>query len=266
MTMQSASDRVLEPPAGAVAKAARRHRPRTREHVFFGGYMVAIVAIIFAGFAPSFYLRGIAPAATPLAPVRWDMAIHGVLASLFMLAFPLQAWLAARGRIQAHITLGKWTFLLGAALVPLGYVIGAGAYHAVRPVPIPREMLEPFMVLPLFASLFLGVALWVAWRRRFDGPTHKRLMVAIACLMADPAIFRLPIVEPGPNGFLAIQALMLATLLPLWLWDLATLGRVHRGTAIGSALFTGEIIVRTLVMPTSAWAALVHALPLYGIP
>lgn len=228
--------------------------------------MLALVAVIFAGFAPSFYLRGIAPAVAPLAPLRWDMIVHGILASVFMAAFPAQSWLAASGRIKAHIVLGKWAFRLGAVLVPLGYVAGANAYHAVRPVPIPREMLEPFIAFPLFGCLFLGIALLVAWRRRFDGPTHKRLMVAMACLMADPAIFRLPIVEQGPTGLLVIQALMLGTLLPLWLWDIATFGRVHRGTAIGSAIFAGEVVLRTLVMPTATWAALVHALPLYGAP
>lgn len=248
-------------------KAARPgSSSRTREQRFFTGYMLTIIAIIFAGFAPSFYLRGIAPAPAPLAPLRWDMIVHGILASLFMAAFPVQTWLAGRGRIKAHIMLGKWAFALGAVLVPLGYLAGAQAYHAVRPVPIPREMLEPFMAFPLFGSVFLGIALLVAWRRRFDGPTHKRLMVAMACLMADPAIFRLPIVEQGPAGLLIIQILMLATLVPLWIWDIATLGRAHRGTVIGSIIFAGEVALRTLVMPTAAWAAVVHTLPLYGMP
>ncbi len=265
MTAKSTSGRFGSALAGFRA-AGSGGSARTREHRFFSGYMLAIIAIIFAGFAPSFYLRGIATAAAPLAPLRWDMIVHGVLASLFMAAFPVQAWLAASRRMKAHIALGRWAFALGAALVPLGYVTGAQAYHAVRPVPVPREMLEPFIALPLFGSLFLGIALLVAWRCRFDVATHKRLMVAMACLMADPAIFRLPIVEPGPAGLLVIQMLMLATLVPLWLWDIATLGRVHRGTAVGSVIFAGDIGLRTLVMPTAAWAALVHTLPLYGAP
>ncbi|WP_156256652.1 hypothetical protein [Sandarakinorhabdus oryzae] len=236
------------------------------EHLFFTGYMMAALLVIFVGFAPSFYLRGLVPSAAPLAPLRIDTIVHGVLASLFMLAFPLQAMLAATGRIRAHVALGKWAFACGAALVPMAYVVGAQAYHAIRPVPFPREMLEGLVALPLFGSLALGLTLWLAWRRRFDGPAHKRLMVALACQLADPAIFRLPISPLDPMGLLVIQAIMLATLAPLWIWDVATRGRIHRWTLIGSLIFMGEVVARTLVMPASAWATLVHALPLYGQP
>lgn len=239
---------------------------RRAEHQFFTGYMIAVILVIFAGFAPSFYLRGIVAPPTPLAPLRWDMIVHGVLASLFMIAFPLQAWLAASKRIKAHIAVGKWVFAIGAVLVPLGYVTGAFAYHAVRPVPIPREMMVSFVALPLFASLSLALTLWVCWRCRYDGAVHKRLMVALACQMADPAIFRLPIVTLDPAGLIIIQVIMLATLIPLWMWDLATIGRIHRGTLLGSAIFAGEIVLRTVLMPTAAWSAVVHALPLYGQP
>lgn len=236
------------------------------EHGFFTGYMLAAVLVIFVGFAPSFYLRGIVPPAGPLTPLRWDMILHGVLASLFMLAFPLQAWLAATRRIKAHVAVGKWTFVLGAGLVPLGYLAGAHAYHAARPVPIPPDMIEGLVALPLFGSLSLGLTLWVGWRGRYDGAFHKRMMVALACQMADPAIIRLPIVELDPTGLLVIQGIMLATLVPLWIWDLATTGRVHRGTLIGSTIFAGEVVLRTLLMPTAGWATLVHSLPLYGLP
>lgn len=250
----------------SAAREPKRASPSAgAAHLFFTGYMTIICAIIFLGFAPSFYLRGLAPSAAPLAPLRWDMAAHGVLASLFMLAFPAQSWLAARGRMNAHIAVGKWAFVLGALLVPLGYLVGARAYHAERPVPIPADLVEAFVALPLFGSAFLGLALWLAWRHRFNGAAHKRMMVCIACQMADPAIFRLPIFEMGPAGIAAIQGLMLATLLPLWLWDFATMGRIHRGTVVGSAIFASELCLRTLIMPTGAWAGLVHSLPLYGL-
>lgn len=248
------------------APATPISRTRRAEHQFFTGYMLAVVLVIFAGFAPSFYLRGIAAPAALLAPLRWDTIIHGVLASLFMIAFPLQAWLAASNRMKAHIAIGKWAFALGAVLVPLGYVTGSFAYHAVRPVPIPRDMIVSFVALPLFASLSLALTLWVCWRWRYDGAAHNRLMVTLACQMADPAIFRLPIVPMDPAGLLIIQTIMLATLVPLWIWDLVTIGRIHRGTLWGSAIFAGEVVLRTVVMPTAGWAALVHALPLYGQP
>lgn len=236
------------------------------EHVFFTGYMLILIGLIFAGFAPSFYLRGVITPAAALTPLRPDIVVHGILASLFMLAFPVQAWLAARRRFKAHIRIGNWAFALGASLVPLGYVAGAGAFHAVRPVPIPPEMAAAFVAFPLFGSLFLGLALWGAWRTRFEGATHKRMMVALACQMADPAIFRLRLFELDAGGLIAVQILMLATLMPLFLWDIGKLGRIHRGTLIGSGIFVGEVILRTLVMPTDAWAAFVHALPMYGLP
>lgn len=249
-----------------VSGGRARRAALSAESKFFTGYMLCILTVIFVGFAPSYYLRGIAPAAAPLAPLRPDTVIHGALASLFMLAFPFQAWLAARRRFKAHIRVGNWAFLIGALLVPLGYLVGARAYHAARPVPIPSELAEAFMVFPLFGSLSMGLTLWLAWRTRCDGATHKRMMVALACQMADPAIFRLPIFEMNPSGLVATQILMLSTLIPLLLWDVGKLGRIQRGTIIGSTIFVGDIVLRTIVMPTATWTDIVHALPMYGLP
>jgi hypothetical protein len=247
--------------------AAPPRRPgvsKRAEHLFYTFYMTALVAVIFAGFAPSFYLRGIAPSAAPLDELRAAMIVHGLMMSAFMLAFPVQAWLAGQRRLKAHVALGKAAFALGVVLLPVAYVTGAGSYHAARPG-ISDAMAVSFMVLPLFGVVTLGIGLWIAWAKRYEAQTHKRLMIAIACAMTDPAIFRMPIWVQGPEGLLFIQAVMLATLIPLWLWDLITLRRVHKGTLIGSGLFVGVVVLRTLAMPTAAWAAVVHALPLYGV-
>ncbi|MFT3810131.1 MAG: hypothetical protein QM698_09455 [Micropepsaceae bacterium] len=267
LTYEPASTVRPGPKAGAKAKP-RTKTPGSRraESVFITAYLTVLIAIIFIGFSPSFYLRGVVEPAAPLAPLRIETIVHAALASVFMIAFPLQGFLAARRRMKAHIRIGRWAFVLGAVLVPIGYVAGAGAYHAVRPVPVPREMMEAFVSLPLFGSAALALALWLGWRSRLDGATHKRLIVTLACMMADPAIFRLPIWTMGPEGLVFIQAVMLATLAPLWIWDLATLRRIHKGTLIGSAVFAGEVVLRTLIMPTEGWTALVHALPLYGAP
>lgn len=250
--------------AGHKAPAApSRAQARSAENRFYTAYLIALVLLIFAGFAPSFYLRGAVPAPAPLGPLQPLVIAHGVIATLFMLAFPVQGILAAKGKLRQHMALGKMALLLAATMIPLAYVMGAGAYHGHREMG--DAMVTAFVALPLFGVVTLVLALPIAWATRFDGQTHKRFIVCLACMMADPAIFRLPVLGVQDAGIIGAQTVMILTLVPLWIRDLAVDGKAHKGTLIGSGLFVGIIVTRTLLMPTQAWADLIHALPLFGL-
>lgn len=236
---------------------------RRSENRFFTGYVIALTALIFAGFAPTFYLRGIMPAQAALTPLMPLTIAHGIIATLFMAAFPLQGLLAGLGRIRQHMLVGKAALGLAASMIPLGYVMGAASYHG-HPE-MDDAFATAFTALPLFGSVTLAIALPLVWFTRFEAQTHKRLIVCLACMMADPAIFRLPLVGARDAGLLIAQLIMVLTLVPLFVRDLVVDGRIHRGTLMGAGLFAAIMVVRTLVMPTAAWAEVVHALPLYGM-
>lgn len=233
---------------------------KREERLFFSSYAIALAIIIFAGFAPSFYLRGIVPPYQRLAPLRPDVILHGMLAGAFILLYPLQTWLIATSRRAWHIRLGNWGFVLGLLMLPLGYFVAANFYHFLANLP-PSFGIRPALVVafPLLDLVALATLLAVAWRKRFDAQAHKRLMILIACGLADPAISRLPL---GGEGLLT--ALTASTVLPLWVWDFARNRRTHWATLLGSGVLFVKLLSRPLVAPTDGWATLVAALPGFG--
>jgi len=253
---------VTEPSVAAAPSASAERR-------FFTSYAVALAVIAFVGFAPSFFLRGAIPLPRALPPLTLLHTVHGVTATLFILLFPLQAWLIASGKRERHIAVGKWGFALGALLPVLVYVLAAQEYHAPGPVaPVGRE---GAVVAPVSLIVALVSVLVLAWRNRFKAQAHKRLMIVAGCVLVAPAIARLPFpLVFGPPSVLfflvVVQGFMLSTLIPLWIWDLRALGRIHRMTLLGSGVFILVIVGRTFLAPTPAWAAIVHVLPGFGLP
>ncbi len=241
---------------------------RAMEHRFFTTYLVALILVIFLGFAPTFYLRGIMPPYAPLRPLRPEVIAHGVLAAAFLLAFPLQAWLIATNRRALHILVGNWAFALGVAMLPLGYVIALTNYHSLAGAPLPPPLVPATISsAPLLDVVALATLLWIGWQRRHEAQVHKRLMVMMACGLSDPGISRLPLgLGDGIAGVLLSSALVFATTLPLWGWDLATRRRLHWATVLGSALLGGKLVLRLLIGTTPGWIAFVAMLPGFGAP
>ena len=83
--------------------ATRAVAPRlAAERRFYFWMAAAILATIFAGFAPSFYLRGVVPAYRPYLPMTWLVALHGLIFSCWALLFMTQIALVSAGRPDIH--------------------------------------------------------------------------------------------------------------------------------------------------------------------
>jgi hypothetical protein len=98
------------------AFGSRAPRAISTERAFFMGTAMAMTAIAFVGFAPSYYLKpyfGVPPQLTPL------LHAHGVAATLWMLLLPLQAGLIAANRRRTHRALGASGALVAAAMIGL---------------------------------------------------------------------------------------------------------------------------------------------------
>jgi hypothetical protein len=249
--------------AGTVPSSAQPSRAARAERRFYGGYTLTIFVAILIGFAPSFFLRGLVePYLPPLKPLRPAVLVHALVTTAWILLFPLQAWLISAGRRALHLQVGKLGFVLGAATTVSAYVVAIGLYR--EPV-VPPLTPALNVVLPLTDAATLCVLLPLAWARRFDAQAHKRFMLVIACLLCGAAIFRLPIWDrSGIAGFLVIHLALFATLLPLWLWDWRTRGRLHGATVLGSGILAVDMFGRLLIAQTAAWAAFVRLLPGFG--
>ena len=232
------------------------------ERRFYSGYALAILLAIVIGFAPSFFLRGLVEPFAPLKPLRPAVLVHGLVTTAWVLLFPLQAWLIAGGRRALHMQLGKLGFALGAAIAVTAYVVAMGLYREPAAPPFTPAVT---VVLPLTDVAVLCVLLPLAWAWRMDAQAHKRLMVVIGCLLCGAAIFRLPFWNRTDlAGIFVIHLALFATLAPLWLWDWRTRGKLHRATAIGTAVLAVDMFGRLLFAQTAAWAAFVRILPGFG--
>jgi hypothetical protein len=102
----------------------------------------------------------------------------------------------------------------------------------------------PLLSVPVFAGLILTA---LHFRRRPD--IHKRLMLLAMIAFLPPAFGRMPIF-PGPLGTLVVPSLFI---LALALWDLRSIGRVHRATILGGLVNFSSFLMPMLIWNTPAW-------------
>ncbi len=224
---------------------------------FYLTMVLVSAAIIFVGFAPSFYLKSLIHAPPPLTQLT---IAHGIVFTAWILLFITQVALIARKQPILHRQLGILGAVLYGSVASLGLltaITGGRLGHAPPEAPAPLA----FMALGLFtivAALALVVmALWN--RRRSDW--HKRLMLASLFMMTGPGTGRIAI----PLGF-ATQEVAVGFFVTYLLLTVAILYdyRVHRHVHQAYWIAAGIFVVANLgVMwgfSSPAWMAFAHAI------
>lgn len=184
--------------------AASIGRPSPRRTFYI---LVAVTAamIVFAGFAPSFYLRDAAAG-----PLDGLLVVHGVVFTVWMGLFLAQTFLISAGQTALHKKLGLMGVALAIAMVVLGVLAAMNTLRGgASPIPAAADV-RVFAILPLASTaLFGGLVAWaVALRRRSDW--HKRLMVMATLSLLMPAMTRIQISLDLPT-----QVLIAASVLPV---------------------------------------------------
>jgi hypothetical protein len=226
---------------------AARHRSSDRW--FFTGMAVAAAATVFAGFAPTYFLRS-ASSAPPLAPL---LHVHGFLFTCWIALFLVQIVLVETRRSDIHRKLGIAGGLLAAAMLAIGFVT---AIDSAKRGVTPLAGLSPltFLAVPLgdlvvFAGL-IGTGLY--FRRRPE--THKRLMLLATIGLLTPAIARLPYLSGGgPPAFFGLTDLFVVACI---VYDRVRHGRVHRAFVWGGVFLVVSQPLRLLVGSSEAWLAI----------
>jgi hypothetical protein len=231
------------------APAAPR-RPHVR--LFYVALSIAMALVVFAGFAPTYYLRALNPSpvtisgSTSLSPL---VHLHGAIFSAWVVLFIVQTTLVSQRNVRAHRRLGVAGAVVAAAMVVVG-VNTAIASAAAGGAPPGVDPLA-FLAVPLFDMvlfpIFVGLALW----KRRDRESHGRLMLLAYMTVIVAAVARLPGVLPyGPPMFFGLTLLFL---LAGVLHDRASRGRVHPVYVWGGAVFVLSVPVRLAVSTTDAW-------------
>jgi len=222
---------------------------RRRERWFYVSMSVAAVITVFAGFAPTYYLRPYFNTA-PLMPL---LHLHGIVFTSWLALFLIQTTLVAAHRTDIHRRLG----ILGGVIAALMIVIGpttAVIRASQGATPVPGVSPLSFLVVPLgdmrVFAILVGAGFY--FRRRPD--VHKRLMLLATVSILAAAIARLPfaIMQAGPPAFFGFTDLFVLACI---LYDLITLKRVHRATALGALLIIASQPLRLMLAGTHVWLA-----------
>lgn len=231
---------------------------RTREHQFFFSMALLIAAVVFVGFSRTYYLAHFFHVQHPPAPPPGRIVeVHAAVFTGWIALLVAQTSLAASGRTDIHSRLG----LIGLVLAPMLVVLG---------VLVALEMLKRFSGVPHFnsAAIFavalseitgFAVPTFFALRLRRRSGYHKRLILIGTIAMMTAAFGR------WPMHFLLHRPLsaMLCTfslLLLIIAHDLASLGKVHRATALGSAWVVCTALGGIAIATTTGWHQLTAAI------
>lgn len=230
----------------AKAKAPGTRANRRFEHLFFSGMALVILAVVFRGFASSYYLAGVFRAPLPSILVH----IHGAAFTCWILLLVTQTSLVSAGRVDIHRRLGVAGFLLACAMVVLGVLTATGALA--RGVALPGMDAKTFYAVPMLNMLLFATLIFFAFRARFQPAAHKRIIL-IATIALTPAAF-----TRWPSAHLNAQVAFLFTyilLLFLVAYDLWSTHRIHRATLWAGAflIFVGQVSVP--LGGTAAWHA-----------
>jgi len=220
---------------------------RRRERWFYVGMAVAVVITVFAGFAPTYYLR---PrfTSTPLMPL---LHVHGLVFTSWIVLFLIQTTLIAAHRTDIHRRLG----IAGGVIATLMVLIGATtaiirASQGATPPGGPPPLV--FLVVPLGDMLVFPILVGAGFYYRRRPDIHKRLMMLATVSILAAAIARLPfsIMQAGPPAFFGLTDLFIVACV---LYDLITLKRIHRATALAGLLIVVSQPLRLVVGGTHAW-------------
>lgn len=222
--------------------------PSRRAHYFFVGMAGLFLLVAAAGFGPN-YQAIINGASKP----HWLVHVHGALMSGWLLVFLAQTILAARGHFKYHFQLGLSSVALG---VLVWFTMGAVAVHMiVANHPPEGHFLFDLITMVLNGMVTFGLFFtWGLLVRKKDPTAHKRLLLLATQVTLQAAIDRIHWLPMFGIGYPYIYFMYMdALLLPLIVYDLVVLRRIHRITLFGSACIIAAQLSVWALWASPAW-------------
>ncbi|HJS90561.1 MAG TPA: hypothetical protein VJ738_11420 [Steroidobacteraceae bacterium] len=236
--------------------AVQKPLRRSHEHQFFCGMSLLIALVVFVGFARTYFLAGLFHAKPLPAPI---VHVHGAVFTSWIVLLVTQASLAARGRTDLHRRLGLVGLVLAPSIIVLGFLVA-------------HEMLERTWAVPGFdakaiyavaLSQILGFAapVLLAFHLRRKAAFHKRLILIGTIAMMTAGFGRWPVHfllhKPLPAMTATFSLLLLVAV-----YDLLSMRRIHRATALGATWVVLIELTAIAIGHTAAWqsfATIMHS-------
>lgn len=232
---------------------APSNNARRTERMFFSGMAIALLIIVFGGFAPTYYLRG----AFNSPQLTASLLAHGLAFSAWMVLLVVQTSLVAANRTDVHRRLGVVGVVLAMLMMVLGAYVAISRTASGLTLSPPGVSPLAFLTVSLGALVvfpaLLGSAIW--FRKRPD--IHKRLVLIATLELVMAAVGRLPgIFNPLGSIALGVPGLFVVTdlfLVAIAVYDWRSRGRIHPATLWGGAFLVVSQPLRGLIGTTATW-------------
>jgi cytochrome bd-type quinol oxidase subunit 2 len=238
---------------------------KASERKFYSRMALFLVAVVFIGFAPSFYLKGIVPPyPRPNPTLTPAVVLHGTVFTLWMAVLVAQTQLIAARKHEVHMRLGKLAMVLAILIVPIMYLTAVWQVARANQPPFTDPL--TWTIVPLATIVPFAILVWQGWVHRRNAQWHKRAMIGGAIVVvAGPGIGRFPIFPPTLIAFTIIFFCEFLLFVPLIVWDRRTIGKIHPATKLGLSMLALVTFIPLTVFWTGAdWASVAAKLPGVG--
>ncbi len=223
-------------------------RPRTpkADRRFYTWTAIALLAIVFAGFARTFYLKAVF--GTPALPVL--LHAHGFVMTLWFALFFTQARLIAAHRVDLHRRLGVFGAVLAVMVAMVATMVIVEAQRRDFRLGHPKlgGMAFQLSIVVVFAVL-VGAAILL--RRRSD--YHKRLMLLACFSILSPAIVRIPLRVIESGGVFSLFGLLDLCIILCVMVDTFNHRRLHPPFGWGAPLVIASQPLSLVLGATATW-------------
>jgi hypothetical protein len=231
----------------AIATAPVR-RSVSPDRIFFPSMCLLILVTVWLGFAPTYYAAGMVLAKLP-API---IHVHAVVFTLWLLTLIVQIGLVSAKKVHLHRKLGLWGFGLAAVMIVVGLMAATNSLR--RDFAPPGSGLDPgvFYIVPFGSILLFAAFIGWAYSVRRRPVEHKRLIIFATLVILGAAIGRFP-QTIAPMGPLAMNLIAIGIMVPLLVYDLATLKKINRVTIISFLVIGVWLFLRVPLGMTTPW-------------
>jgi hypothetical protein len=226
-------------------------RPRSSDRLFFTGMSLAAALTVFAGFAPTYYLRS-----SGLPPLTQLVHLHGLVFTAWIFLFLAQTTLVAAHRTDLHRRFGIAGSFLAVVLVVVGVTTATDMLR--RGVVFDGIDPRAFFSIPLGDMVVFAILVTAGIAFRRQAETHTRLMLLATITLLTAAVARIAApLNGGPLIFFGLTDLFVAAVVG---YDFLSRRQLHPATIFGGLLI---VVFKPLLMVaafTPPWLAFADAL------
>jgi hypothetical protein len=215
---------------------------------FFVGMACIFPVLVVLGFTPSYQ----ALSDGSYKP-HWFAHVHGAVMAGWLLVFLTQTILAARGNLKFHRQLGLFFAAYG-AMVWLCMLATSTRVRIVYAPPL-EDGTWDILLIELYGMMIFGLFFTWGILVRKNTAAHKRLVLLATLVLLQAAIDRIQWLPRGSNGVLSNFMYLDMLLIPLFVYDFFTVGRIHKITLWAGACLVAMQLTAVALWGSPAWHA-----------